>query len=284
MAVHEITDATDITRIKKDERESERVAVLVVESPIEIVGKEFVVESVGIIGRSSSATVVIPEKSVSRKHAFFEFDPKNKRIYIKDLNSTNSTFVNGKKITACYVNPGDRIGLGKVVLRFEIRTRIEQLIREKMEKQAIYDSLTGLLNRATFEQEVKKLVLNNDNFCLIFIDIDNFKNVNDTLGHQKGDELLKGFSYVLKASIRDTDIAARYGGDEIVIVLKKVGSQIALDIISRIKENLKKYFSEQTIDFSYGIAEFPKDSDSLEEVIKKADQRLYENKSKKKSR
>lgn len=283
MVFQEITDATDITQIKRDEKESERVGVLVIEEPYELLGKEFVTESIGIIGRSSSATIVIPEKSVSRKHAFFEFDPQNKRIYIKDLNSTNSTFVNGKKITSCYVNPGDRIGLGKVILRFEVRTRLEQAAREKMEKQALYDSLTGLLNRTAFDQELKKLLLNNEIFCLVFIDIDNFKNINDTLGHQKGDEVLKKFSYVLKSSIRESDIAARYGGDEIVLVLKKIGSEIALDIVNRIKENIKKSFG-QNIDFSYGIAEFPKEAESIEEIVKRADQKLYEDKRKKKAR
>lgn len=283
MAVQEITDATDITQIKRDERESDRVGVLVVEKPYELLGKEFVTESIGIIGRSSSATIVIPEKSVSRKHAFFEFDPQNRRIYIKDLNSTNSTFVNGKKITSCYVNPGDKIGLGKVILRFEVRTRLEQLTREKIEKQALYDSLTGLFNRSAFEQEIKKLILNNENFCLVLIDIDNFKNINDTLGHQKGDEILKKFSYALKSSIRESDIAARYGGDEIVLVLKKINSEIALDVINRIKENIKKSLG-QNIGFSYGIAEFPKDSESIEEIIKKADLKLYEDKRKKKAR
>ncbi|MCS7213128.1 MAG: GGDEF domain-containing protein [Candidatus Calescibacterium sp.] len=285
MPVHEITDATDITQIKKEDKDSERVAVLVVESPPDLIGREFLADSVGIIGRSSNANIVIPEKSVSRKHAFYEFDPRLQKIFIKDLNSTNSTFVNGKKITSAYVNAGDRISLGKVVLRFDLRTRAEQNLREKIKKQAVYDLLTGILNRSALEQEIKKLIMNSENFCLIFIDLDNFKQINDTFGHQKGDELLKSFSSILKNSIRETDIAGRYGGDEIVLVLRKINSNIAKDIMNRIRENFRKHFSEYEkigFNFSYGVSEFPKDAETMEELIMRADQRLYEDKKRRK--
>lgn len=288
MRFNEITDATDVTQVKK-EKEPERLAVFVIESPSELVGKEFVADAVGIIGRSSSATIIIPEKSVSRKHVFYEFEPKSQRMFIKDLNSTNHTLVNGKRITSAYINPGDRITLGKVTLRFDIRTKAEQSIRDAIKKQAVYDSLTGLLNRSSLEQEVRRLMVEGESFCLVFVDLDNFKSVNDNFGHQKGDDLIRTFANLLRTSIRDTDIACRFGGDEIIVVLRRTDLKLAEDIMERIRKKVKVHLEKQkeelpTLDFSYGISEFPADGVSFNELIEKADKRLYENKRKKKSK
>lgn len=284
MPAREITDATDITQIKRDEPNHERIGVLVVESPPELIGKEFVADSAGIIGRSSSATIVIPEKSVSRKHLFYEFNAKSQRIYIKDLNSTNSTFVNGTKVISAYIKPGDRIRLGKVVLRFDLRTRAEHVMREKIRKQATYDHLTGLLNRTYLEHEIRRLISDGERFTIVFLDLDNFKEINDTYGHQKGDEILKKFSSILRSSTRETDIVGRFGGDEMILVIRGANTISSELIVSRIVEKLRANFKDvgELFGFSYGISEFPQDGDSLEELIKKADERLYENKRRKK--
>lgn len=273
----ELTDPTDITHITRKINQNKRVFVLVIENPPELAGKEFEVESSGIIGRDLSCDITIPEKSVSRRHVFFEPDWKSNKILIKDLNSTNGTHVNGKKITEHVLNPGDILSLGRVSMRFETRTIAEHIVRKRIKRDSEIDSLTLLFNRNFFEIELKKLIIENKKFSLLLIDLDDFKEINDKYGHSEGDKVLREFSKILKSSIRDSDIPARYGGDEIVVILKNAGEDIVEKIAERIKD-------KSPVSFSYGIAEFPKDGKEKEELIRKADERLYLMKRSKKSK
>lgn len=298
----EITDFTDITKTVKSRRPAEEVFVFVVEHPPELAGQEFELTTPGILGRSSSATITIPEKSVSRKHLFFDPTSSGKgknQIYVRDLNSTNGTFLNGQKITSAYIKPGDKISLGRVVIRFETRSPAEHRVRKMMKKEAELDPLTQLYNRKFFVSQIEKLISEKIPFSLIFIDLDNFKNVNDTYGHQEGDRILKNFATAIMQSIRETDIPARYGGDEIVVVLKKANYEIAKKILDRIRQKLveisekdgdksskdkNESVEKMKVDFSYGIAEFPAHGKTLKELIEYADAELYMNKRAKKER
>ncbi len=280
----EITDVTDVSSSERSKGINERVLILVVEYPPELAGKEFEINSPGILGRLSSTSIHIPENSVSRKHLFFDPDHKNQRVYIRDLNSTNGTYINGKKITATYIGPGDKILVGRVALRLEARTLTEHNIRKRLSKDAEIDSLTGILNRRALEAEITRLINSQTKFCLVFIDLDGFKKVNDTYGHKKGDSILRICGEVIKRNIRESDIAGRYGGDEIILILKNVDSNIAGKIIDRIRTNFiieSKSKEGINIDFSYGVAEFPKDGLNFSQILEIADHRLYKIKGKK---
>ncbi len=286
----DITDFTDITHATFVKKPRSEVFVFVVEHPPELAGKEFEVSTPGILGRSSSSTINIPERSVSRKHLFFDPTSSSKgkpRIYIRDLGSTNGTFLNGQRISSGYIKPGDKISLGRVVIRFESRSPAEHRVRKMLRKEAELDPLTRLYNRRFFEHETNKMIYEGIPFSLIFIDLDNFKRINDMYGHQEGDKVLKDLARAIKLSVRETDIPARYGGDEIVIVLRKAKGEISEKILERINQKLSDITQgERTrkIDFSYGIAEFPKHGKTLQEIVEHADRELYARKRIKKSK
>ena len=121
------------------------------------------------------------------------------------------------------------------------------------------------------------------NFAVLMMDIDDFKKVNDTYGHRKGDEVLNKIGNCLTDNIRSTDFVARYGGEEFVIILKNINEENAKKIAEKIRENVEKLQIskiEKPITISIGIAMFPKHSQFKEELIEKADQALYNAKEK----
>ena len=149
------------------------------------------------------------------------------------------------------------------------------------EDRAKKDSLTGLYNRWVFREEVQKLVAEKVNFSLIIIDLDDFKKVNDTYGHLTGDIVLKEIGEIVRTSVRETDLACRYGGEEFVIIFKELNKHDAFIISERIRKRIeaKRFISGENVfkvTISGGIASYPGDGDSIEEVFKKADDLLYD--------
>lgn len=160
-------------------------------------------------------------------------------------------------------------------------------LQVQLEYQARYDTLTGLPNRHQFNQ-MMELIITQENptpFTLLFIDLDRFKIVNDTMGHNVGDELLCRVSQRIHQQIRKEDFAARHGGDEfIVLLLNHQSKNIAGITSARIINALKKPFkiSEYSISIgaSIGISHFPEHTKNSEELIKYADIAMYHAKKK----
>jgi diguanylate cyclase (GGDEF)-like protein len=105
------------------------------------------------------------------------------------------------------------------------------------------------------------------------LDIDNFKNYNDTKGHQAGDELLKGAAKILKSSVRSVDMVCRYGGEEFIIILPQTDKSAAQIIAERVRVQIGLYLPTTV---SIGVSTFPDDSRETEQLIKKADNALYQ--------
>jgi diguanylate cyclase (GGDEF)-like protein len=125
------------------------------------------------------------------------------------------------------------------VLATEIGTRIGTVRAfATTQLQAATDSLTGLANRRTLEDHVAKLTREMTPYCLAIADLDHFKRINDTHGHDAGDRALRLFSRVLRASVRSVDMAARYGGEEFVIVLPDCDTIEAAGVLERVREQL----------------------------------------------
>lgn len=158
-------------------------------------------------------------------------------------------------------------------------------LQEELKFMAFYDSLTGLPNRRLFgqkmQQAIKKAARNNEQFALLYMDIDKFKNVNDNLGHSIGDKLLKLFGERVSACLRNKDIIARRGGDEFTALLLDIKEEKdALIIAKRVLESLQQ---EWTIDgyafkttSSIGISLYPRDGTNLETLMAHADKALYD--------
>ena len=152
---------------------------------------------------------------------------------------------------------------------------------------AITDSITRLyLNRyfhLRLDEEVSRSKRYNSTLSLLMLDIDHFKNVNDTYGHQQGDAVLKGVSRIIRKNVRNTDIPARYGGEEFAIILPETTIADAKIVADRIRSDIAKY-DFQSISYnqppikctiSIGIASFPLNAESKESLIRKADNSLY---------
>ena len=155
---------------------------------------------------------------------------------------------------------------------------------EQMVSLAITDGLTGLYTHRYFQERLAEACKEYDrthkSFSLIMIDADHFKTYNDTLGHPEGDKLLKEISGILKTCCRDTDIVARYGGDEFAVILKESDKVNAIRVAERIRDAFNKKFATYKVPItaSLGIANFPQDASRKDEFIVAADKALYESK------
>ncbi len=142
------------------------------------------------------------------------------------------------------------------------------------------DSLTSLFNQRSFYEELKRELSraqrNADTISLIYFDLDGFKAVNDTMGHRKGDEILVKTADAIRSSVRPSDVAARYGGDEFCIILPQTEISDAIGICKRIIENFESRGQTSGVTFSFGISE--NNSQNLYDVdlfVKKADTAMY---------
>lgn len=153
-------------------------------------------------------------------------------------------------------------------------------IQSSLEFMAFYDSLTHLPNRPYFEKIVQDLTNTPiQKFYLIFIDIDDFKGINDTYGHDCGDELLRCVAQRIKSNLRERDVVARYGGDEFVALVYPQADFDIRQVLERLVCANKTPFSVKNNSFhttlSFGVSEFPTHGRSISELLSCADQAMY---------
>ncbi|MDD5222655.1 MAG: GGDEF domain-containing protein [bacterium] len=157
------------------------------------------------------------------------------------------------------------------------------LKKEYDEKRTLanFDFLTGAANSRYFSElavkEIESAKRYKRPFVLAFIDLDNFKAVNDKFGHSTGDDVLREAVKVIQSGVRSMDIVARLGGDEFVVLFPEIGYEKALKAISRIEEKLLERMKENSwpVTFSIGVADFPVPPISVDAMIKKADLLMY---------
>ena len=157
-------------------------------------------------------------------------------------------------------------------------------LREILRDQAIRDPLTGLFNRRymieTFERELARAQRHGDSLGVIMMDLDKFKNFNDTFGHDMGDRLLTAFGDFIRDIIRKEDVACRWGGEEFVLILPgaslNAGLARAEEIRSRAKElQIPTGTPHRPVTLSLGVAVYPEHGSTTDELLKAADTALY---------
>lgn len=166
--------------------------------------------------------------------------------------------------------------------------------KEKViEKLAYYDQLTGVANRALFERYAEKYIkhakASDQMLGLMFVDVNEFKSINDTYGHNTGDKVMTRVAGMLTESIRKEDIVCRYGGDEFLVLLPDIGSYENYWAIRKRLKNLAdgriiQDGLEIILSLSIGVSFFPDDGETIEELVLKADQFMYANKNTYRSR
>jgi diguanylate cyclase (GGDEF)-like protein len=160
-----------------------------------------------------------------------------------------------------------------------ISTLKELLVRA--EENSRTDHLTGIANRRRFyeqaEEEIRRVRRFRDPFTLLYIDIDNFKTVNDTLGHNEGDRLLLSVASTIRIIIRECDTVARLGGDEFGLILPKTGTKEAVTVAGKMRAALKAIVEEKwPVTFSIGMVTYREAPASTDEMILTAEQLMYE--------
>lgn len=275
------TVVTVISRIA--EKPVAKEACLVVIYGMEL-GKKFNLDNPSlIIGRSSKCDVQIDQESVSRNHC--KLINTGKSVLVRDLGSTNGTYVNDDPVDEHVLRDGDLIKVGRTIFKFLTGGNIENAYHEEIYRLTTVDGLTQIYNKRYFmevlEREISRSHRYGRELSLIMFDIDHFKNVNDTYGHLAGDHVLKHLASVIKQRIRREDIMARYGGEEFAIILPEIDSYNSRQFAEKIRRLVEKtvFKFEDTVipvTISIGVATSNADTNAPEEFIKIADENLYE--------
>jgi two-component system, cell cycle response regulator len=237
------------------------------------------------VGRSPEADLVLADPSVSRFHARIEVDPLGNLVLV-DLESTNGTFVNQAPLRGrARIEPGDRVLFGTVAVSIERMTRAElDALRTAATRldEANRDPLTGLVARRWLEGDLgawlERYRQQGEPVCCLFVDLDQFKDVNDQSGHAAGDEVLRQVADLLRRAIRNIDVAVRLGGDEIVVFLAKCRLPEAMAVAERVRGAVEGHdfgagIGAGRVTLSIGAAEHR--GEAPPDWIRRADAALY---------
>lgn len=208
-------------------------------------------------------------------------------LKIIDITKNLGTNKNIKSLESCGIFEIDKVNNNFNTLVNELDYRTNKLIEEEtkrvyQEKLANTDPLTGSFNRRylnEFSIEYLRIIKReNKNLSLLMVDIDDFKNINDTFGHETGDKVIKQLVSIIKDVVRENDLIVRFGGDEFLILLPNTNLINARLVGQKIADHIDKYNKDKEFNFtiSMGISMFNKQDNSIEDMISRADNALYE--------
>jgi len=191
-----------------------------------------------VLGRDPACDVRLPSEEVSRRHARVAPDGSGGHLIV-DLESTNGTYLNGERARTRALAPGDRIGLGPFTARYVAAGDPAGVELAALAGLARSDALTGLANRRAFDEaldrEVARAERSGAPLALLALDLDRFKAVNDRYGHAAGDAALVAAAARARAALREGDLLARVGGEELAALLPGAGLEAALEVGERVR-------------------------------------------------
>jgi len=237
------------------------------------------------VGRGDDCSVRLQDPSLSRHHCEIQVLPSG-AVTVSDRNSTNGSWVNGEPLRARDLRDGDKLQLGPdVVMRFNNKDSLDESFQKSQFEAMTRDGLTGCFNRRYFDTEVRREVDMALSIGLpmsvAMVDLDHFKNVNDTYGHGAGDKVLQDVASILLRALRAYDIVARYGGEEFALVMRGIDMNIASRCMERVRSSIEKHVcvvNEHRIrlTISAGIASLSETNvDDVASLLSAADLRMY---------
>jgi diguanylate cyclase (GGDEF)-like protein len=246
-----------------------------------------------ILGRALEAEIRVNDTQVSRQHARITTETKastgQTEYVLTDLKSRNGTFLNGRRIERESLTNGDKVSIGDTILRFDLLDEIDREYQRQIHRLISHDDLTGLLSSRSFfselRREASRAKAENRPFCVLMMDADYFKHVNDTYGHLTGSKTIEEIGSAIMASLRTGDAAARFGGDEFAAFLLDAELPQALIAAERMRSAIEKHdftvvrqgkpHAAHHITVCIGVASFPEDSRDPIELVEMADSALY---------
>jgi diguanylate cyclase (GGDEF)-like protein len=247
------------------------------------------------LGRALDADIRLNDSKASRLHARIsaEPDPASGATIFKvvDLNSTNGTRVNGRVVPEAVLAHGDKILIGDHLFRFELLDEIDRAFQQQIQRLLGHDELTGLLTSKSFFSELAREAARAEQtsqpFCVLMMDLDHFKAVNDSYGHLVGNRTLQDVGVIIKAALRSGDVAARFGGEEFAAFLLDADYLQGLVAAERVRRGIEQFlFAARSeggdagvarfrLTISIGVACFPDDATDPIRLIELADSALY---------
>ncbi|MBI2377263.1 MAG: GGDEF domain-containing protein [Deltaproteobacteria bacterium] len=269
--------------------ERDVLAVLVLTGPE--TGRYFRIDGDrAVIGRGERADVPIPDPYVSREHVAVERDSRG-RAFVRDLGSRYGLWVEGLRVSSAELGDGLRLQLStETVLGVRFQDPTETQLFDQLHQAATSDALTGLANRRyllqRLEQELSFSTRHGSPLAVLMLDLDNFKPINDELGHAAGDEALKLVASSLRRAIRLEDVLARYGGDEFVVLSRGYEPDSVRKFAERLRRTVSDDVGEEpaplsNLAVSIGVAHFdPGSGDRVRpmDLLSRADAALYRSK------
>ena len=237
-----------------------------------------------IIGRAPEAAIRIEDDGVSRQHA--QIVHIDGGVAIRDLGSTNGTYCNGEPISLHHLRDGDKIQIGTTtILKFSYQDSQEEEFTRRQYDSVVRDALTSCYNKKYFNERLPSEFAfarrHGKPVALIMFDVDHFKSINDTHGHQAGDYVLRLLAYSVQETVRTPDVLARYGGEEFALIMRETDADAAFIAAERIRRKIESTrfdFEGTVIDVtvSLGIGIAPgKGIASPGELVKATDAYLY---------
>ncbi|MGH9945313.1 MAG: diguanylate cyclase [Pyrinomonadaceae bacterium] len=250
------------------------------------------------LGRALEADVRVNDARASRRHARICIERDGSadgapRYHVTDLGSTNGTLLNGHPVADAYLEDGDKLTIGEHLIRFDLLDDIDREFQRQIYRLLAHDELTGLLTSKSFFSELRREAARAEAeerpFCVLMMDLDHFKQVNDTYGHLVGSRTLSEVGVLITRALRAGDVAARFGGEEFaaflldadcaqgLVAAERVRAAVEAHAFSAARHNAPPDEEPRThrLTISVGIAVFPDDAREPVRLVELADTALY---------
>ena len=260
--------------------EHKQASLVVLQASEADIGAYTIIENAVVIGRDPRADVVLQDEGISRRHCRIAIDDKE-RYYIEDLESTNGTFVNRKRVDRKLLADDDRIYLGTCILKFTYSDLLELDYHAQLDLLIGTDDLTGLVAKRRFDAAFARVLEGNHRpLVAMMLDLDGLKQINDSFGHPVGAYTISEVGKIIGEVVSPLGAACRFGGDEFAAFLQQAGRPVGLKVAGEIRRRVSTHHFQSggfvvkpTV--SIGLACFPEDGKRPDDLLQKADQALY---------